>query len=71
MGLEKVVLNVVEDADGEIYDAAYFSNGTLFLTGAAQVPGLRLYRVVNAIKTVVNCDLQINEVGDDVAIDFV
>jgi hypothetical protein len=71
MGLEKVVLNVIEDADGEIADSAAFYCGTLFLRGAAHVPGIRLYRVVNAIKTIVNCELQINEAGDDIAIDFV
>jgi len=70
MGLEKVVLNVIEDADGEVYDNAYFSNGTLWLAGSANVTGMRLYRVLNAIKSVVTCNIQVNEVGADIAIDF-
>ena len=70
MGLEKVVLNAIENADGEIADQAYFSNGTLFLSGAAHASGITLYRVVNAIKSVVTCELGLNQVGDDVVIDF-
>jgi hypothetical protein len=71
MGLEKVVLNVIEDADGEVYDNAYFSNGTLWLASSADVPGIRLYRVINAIKSVVTCNLEVNQAGTDIVIDFV
>ena len=71
MGLEKVVLNKIADADGEIYDNAYFSHGTLWLVSSADVPGMRLYRVLNAIKSVVTCDLEVNQTGSDIAIDFV
>ena len=70
MGLEKVVLNAIENADGEIADQAYFCNGTLFLAGCRHASGISLYRVVNAIKSVVTCDIDLNEVGNDIAIDF-
>ena len=75
MGLEKVVLNAIENADGEVADNAEFFNGTLFLSGAARVEthigGIRLDRVMNAIKSVVNCTLEVHEAGDDIVIDFV
>ena len=74
MGLEKVVLNVIADADGEAHDNACFRNGTLFINGAAlaeqPISGMRLYRILNAIKTVVNCNVECHEAGDDIVIDF-
>ncbi len=74
MGLEKVVLNVIEDADGEAHANARFLNGSLFIEGAARaeapISGMRLYRILNAIKTVVNCNVECHEIGDDIVIDF-
>ena len=71
MGLEKIVLNAIESADAEIADNASFFNGTLFLKDAAKVPGLRLYRVINAIKSVVTCSMQLTEANDDIYVDFI
>lgn len=74
MGLEKVVLNAIENADGEIADQAYFRNGNLYLLRAANevtpISGMRLYRIVNAIKSVVNCKVEAYEDGDDIVIKF-
>lgn len=75
MGLEKVVLSAIENVDGGVADNAEFFNGTLFLSGAARVEthigGIRLSRVVDAIKSVVSCTLEVHEAGDDIVIDFV
>jgi len=75
MGLEKIVLNAIEDADGEAHDNARFCNGTLFIEGAARaedpISGIRLYRILNAIRSVVNCNVECHEAGDDIVIDFI
>jgi hypothetical protein len=70
MGLEKVVLNKIEEVDAEIADNSYFAYGTLFIRGGAKEQGLKLFRVTNAIKDAVTCELITSEVGDDLAIDF-
>jgi len=71
MGLERVVLNAIKSADTEIAENASFFNGTLLLEDAAKVPGLRLYRVINAIKSVVTCSMQLTETDNDVYVDFI
>ena len=71
MGLEKIVLAKIADVDAEIAEEAAFYDGTLFLYGAAQVPGMRLYRVINAVNSVVNCSMQLSEADGNIAIDFV
>lgn len=74
MGLEKVVLNAIENADGEVADQAYFRNGNLYLYGAARadqpITGMRFYRVLKAIESVVNCKIEAREEGNDILIDF-
>jgi hypothetical protein len=71
MGLERVVLNAIKSADTEIAENASFFNGTLLLEDAAKVPGLRLWRVINAIKSVVTCSIQLTETDNDVYVDFI
>jgi hypothetical protein len=75
MGLEKIVLNAIKSADTEIAENASFFNGTLFIEGAARaedpISGMRLYRILNAIRSVVNCNVECHEAGDDIVIDFI
>ena len=71
MGLEKIVLAKIADVDAEIAEDAAFYNGTLFLYGAARLPGLRLYRVINAVSSVVNCSMQLSDADGTIAIDFI
>ena len=71
MGLERVVLNAIKSADTEIAENASFFNGTLLLEDAAKLPGLRLWRVINAIKSVVTCSIQLTETDNDVYVDFI
>ena len=71
MGLEKVVLNAVADANTSVADNAYFENGTLFIRNAGMFNAVDMYRVMNAIKSVVTCDLDLNiTLADEFAIDF-
>jgi len=42
----------------------------LFIRGGAKEQGLKLFRVINAIKDAVTCELITSVVGDDLAIDF-
>ena len=70
MGLEKIVLNKVEEVNAELADNAYFSNGTLFIRNSGYFNAVDLYRIMNAIKSVVTCDLDLNLAGNEYAIDF-
>ena len=71
MGLEKVVLNKIEEVNADIADNAYFSNGTLFIRNADQFKSLDVYRMMQALKSVVLCALQLSEAGREYAIDFI
>jgi hypothetical protein len=75
MGLEKVVLNKLEEVNADLADNAYFCNGTLFIRNASQFNAVDMFRIMNAIKSVVTCDLDLNMSSDVVgqaeyAIDF-
>ena len=71
MGLEKVVLNKIEEVNAELAKNAYFDNGTLFIRNSGYFNAVDMYRVMNAIKSVVFCDLDLNLLGDEYAIDFI
>ena len=71
MGLEKVVLNKIEEVNADLADNAYFSNGTLFIRNSGYYNAVDLYRIMNAIKSVVTCELDLNLVGSEYAIDFI
>ena len=70
MGLEKVVLNKLKEVNAELADDAYFCDGTLFIRNAWYFNAVEMYRVMNAIKSVVTCDLDLNLSGSEYAIDF-
>jgi hypothetical protein len=70
MGLEKVVINKLEEVNPELARNAYFDNGTLFIRNSGHFNAVDMYRVMNAIKSVVTCDLDLNLVGSEYAIDF-
>ena len=71
MGLEKVVLNKLEDVNTELAKNAYFYDGTLFIRNSGYFNAVDIYRVMNAIKSVVTCDLDLNiTLADEYAIDF-
>jgi len=70
MGLESVVFNKVDEVNHELAKNAYFYNGTLFIRNSGYFNAVDIYRVMNAIKSVVTCDLDLNLVGDEYAIDF-
>ena len=70
MGLEKVVLNKVEEVNAQLADNAYFYNGTMYIRNSGYFNAVDIYRVMNAIKSVVTCDLDLSLVGDEYAIDF-
>ena len=71
MGLEKVVLNKIEEVNAELADNAYFSNGTLFIRNSGYFNAVDIYRAMNAIKSVVTCELDLNLAGSEYAIDFI
>ena len=71
MGLEKVVINKIEEVNAELADNAYFSNGTLFIKNSGYYNAVDIYRVMNAIKSVVTCELDLNLSGSEYAIDFI
>jgi hypothetical protein len=71
MGLEKVVLNKIEEVNADIADNAYFAYGTLFIKNADQFKALDVYRMMQALKSVVLCELQLSEAGNEFAIDFI
>ena len=71
MGLEKVVLNKIEEVNADIADNAYFAYGTLFIRNADQFKSLDVYRMMQALKSVVLCELQLSEAGNEYAIDFI
>lgn len=70
MGLEKVVLNKIREVNAELSNNAYFSNGTMFIRNSGYFNAVDIYRVMNAIKSVVTCELDLNLAGDEYAIDF-
>lgn len=70
MGLEKVVLNKIREVNAELSNNAYFSNGTMFIRNSGYFNAVDIYRVMNAIKSVVTCELDLNLSGDEYAIDF-
>jgi hypothetical protein len=71
MGLEKIVLNKVEEVNAQLADNAYFYNGTLFIRNSGYFNAVDIYRVMNAIKSVVTCELDLNLSGSEYAIDFI
>ena len=71
MGLETVVLKRIEEVNADIADNAYFAYGTLFIKNADQFKALDVYRMMQALKSVVLCELQLSEAGNEYAIDFI
>ncbi len=71
MGLEKVVLDKLEEVDVSVADNAEFRYGTLFIANSSGVSTYDIYHALNALKDVVNCGLQTSRVGNEIAIDFV
>jgi hypothetical protein len=71
MGLETVVLKRIEEVNSDIADNAYFAYGTLFIKNADQFKSLDVYRMMQALKSVVLCELQLSEAGNEFAIDFI
>ncbi len=71
MGLEKVVINKIREVNAELANNAYFDNGTMFIRNSGYFNAVDIYRVMNAIKSVVTCDLDLNIAGDEYAIDFI
>ena len=70
MGLEKVVTNKIAEVNPELASNAYFYNGTLFIKNSGHFNAVDIYRAMNAIKSVVICDLDLNLAGSEYAIDF-
>ena len=68
MGLEKVVLNKLKEVDPHLQ--ASFYNGTLFIDNEPNLDTMTLYRINNAVKSVVTCPIQISRNRDEIAIDF-
>ena len=71
MGLETIVLNKLVDANPALANDAYFSNGTLFIRNSGYFNAVDIYRAMNAIKSVVTCDLDLGLAGSEYYIDFV
>ena len=76
MGLETVVLKKIEEVNSDIADNAYFAYGTLFIRNADQFKALDIYRMMQALKTVVLCEMQLSETTltsqpNEFAIDFI
>jgi hypothetical protein len=71
MGLETVVLKKIEEVNPAIADNAYFAYGTLFIRNADQFKALDVYRMMQALKSVVLCELQLSEANNEFAIDFI
>jgi hypothetical protein len=71
MGLETVVLKRIEEVNPDIADNAYFAYGTLFIKNADQFKALDVYRMMQALKSVVLCELQLSEANNEFAIDFI
>jgi hypothetical protein len=70
MGLETVVLNKIAEVNPELANNAYFYDGTLFIRNSGYFNAVDIYRVMNAIKSVVTCELDLSLVGSEYAIDF-
>ena len=70
MGLEKVVINKLDECNPTLANDAYFSNGTLFIRNSGYYNAVDIYRAMNAIKSVVTCELDLNLAGSEYAIDF-
>jgi hypothetical protein len=68
MGLEKVVLNKLKEVDPHLQ--ASFYNGTLFIDNEPNLDTLTIYRINNAVKSVVTCPIQVSKNRDEIAIDF-
>ena len=68
MGLEKVVLNKLKEVDPHLQ--ASFYNGTLFIDNEPNLDTPTIYRINNAVKSVVTCPIQISKNRDEIAIDF-
>jgi hypothetical protein len=68
MGLEKVVLNKLKEVDPHLQ--ASFYNGTLFIDNEPNLDTMTLYRINNAVKSVVTCPIQVSKNRDEIAIDF-
>ena len=71
MGLEKVVTNKLEEVNPELATNAYFYDGTLFIRNSGYFNAVDIYRAMNAIKSVVTCELDLNLSGSEYAIDFI
>ena len=71
MGLEKVVINKLDECNPELARNSYFSNGTLFIQNSGYFNAVDIYRAMNAIKSVVTCDLDLGLAGSEYYIDFV
>jgi hypothetical protein len=69
MGLETVVLTKLKEVDPQLQ--ACFYNGTLFIDNEPNLDTLTIYRINNAIKSVVTCPIQISKNRDEIAIDFI
>ena len=70
MGLEKIVINKLAEVNPELARNAYFYNGTLFIRNAKDFTAIDLYRMGEAIKSVVTCSLDLSYSGNEFAIDF-
>lgn len=70
MGLEKIVLSGLEERG--LAEGAYFKHGTLWIPNENNLTRgtLTAYRIVNALKEIVNCSVQTNLVGNEVSVDF-
>jgi hypothetical protein len=68
MGLEKVVLNKLKEVDPHLQ--ASFYNGTLFIDNEPNLDTVTIYRISNAVKSVVTCPIQMSKNRDEIAIDF-
>ena len=71
MGLEKVILNKLEEVNADVADNARWFNGTLFIANDTGVSTYDIYRALNAIKSIITCELQTRRVGNEIAVDFV
>ena len=69
MGLEKVVLNKIKEVDPQLQ--ASFYNGTLFIDNEPNLDTMTIYRINNAVKSVVTCEIRLSRNRDEIAIDFV
>lgn len=70
MGLETIVLNKIVDVNPALANDAYFYNGTLFIRNSGYYNAVDIYRAMNAIKSVVTCELDLGLSGSEYYIDF-